>query len=66
MGEIGRQLAVGVNLGEEIHGLLLGGGDGISARGPAQRRLVLVGDRDQRLRPAPVMNQVCVDVMATR
>jgi hypothetical protein len=48
--EVGRQLAVGVDLGKQGLGLLLGGGDGIGARGPAQRRLVLIGDRDQRLR----------------
>jgi hypothetical protein len=48
VGEVARQLAVGVGLGEQGLGFLLDGLDGVGAGGPAQRWLVLVGELDQR------------------
>src|SRR5687768_1474322 len=41
------QVAVGVGLGEQKVGLLLESGDGVGAGGPAQRRLVGVGELDE-------------------
>jgi hypothetical protein len=43
VGEVGREFAVGVGLGEQLLGLLLKGCDGVSTGGKAQRRLVQLG-----------------------
>jgi hypothetical protein len=43
VGEVGREFAVGVGLGEQLLGLLLKGCDGVSAGSKAQRRLVQLG-----------------------
>ena len=40
MGEVGGQVAVGVDLGEEVVGLLLDGGDGVGAGDEPLRRVV--------------------------
>ena len=45
-----RQVAVGIDLREQLLGLLLDGCDGVGAGNPAQRRLLLVDDGDQGLR----------------
>src|SRR5215218_10271251 len=49
VGEAGRQLAVRVDLGEEEPALLLDAFDGVLAGDPPQRRLVAVGELDERL-----------------
>jgi hypothetical protein len=49
VGQRRRQLAVGVGLGQEVLGLLLDRGDGVGAGHPAQRRLVLACQLDQRV-----------------
>jgi hypothetical protein len=40
---------VGVGMGKQFVGLLLEGPESVSAGGPAQRRLVLARELDQRL-----------------
>src|SRR6266496_1242862 len=49
VGQGGRQVTVGVDLGEHVLGLLLDDLDGVGAGDPAQRRLVLARELDQRL-----------------
>ena len=45
VGEVARQLAVGVGLGEQVVGLLLDSRDSVGAGHEAQRRLVLSASR---------------------
>src|SRR6266498_378762 len=45
-----RQLAVDIDLREQVVGFLLDGLDSVGAGNPAQRRLLLVDDGDQSLR----------------
>jgi hypothetical protein len=49
-GERRRQVAVRIDLCEQFVRLLLDGGDRVGARSPAQRRRLLVSDRDKSLR----------------
>src|SRR3954451_19221595 len=48
VGQRAGQFAVGVGLGEQLVSLLLEDPDGVGAGGPAPRRLVGVGELDQR------------------
>jgi hypothetical protein len=47
VGERRGQVTVGVDLGQEVLGLLLDGLDGVGAGDPAQRRLVPARELDQ-------------------
>src|SRR5437870_12944079 len=47
VGEVAGQLAVGVDLGEEVFGLLLDGRHGVGSGDPAPRGVLLLGHRQE-------------------